>query len=331
MAASVEGAHEAVRAAHRDEVADVREVDVGGERGGGVGGDGEAVRKPEQVRGDGELVDEALAGRGGEGVDGAAADGGRPRPGEGRAGEALDRAGEAGEPERGAGGGGDGAGEREDVRARAGDVGEVAPRRGEGRRAGDGHDLVERQGDGDDGALADGRRGDGGIDVQERGAGGDGLEAHDDGLGLPFVVVAPGGGEAEAERGDVGGDGEASVGGAAVRVEALHDEVADAVALVAPRQGCAAVVVGGDDGEGVVPEVRVLAAVLVLEAGHVAGVPGRAGVAVAGAARGRVAAGGLVDENLDVLVAVVHLRRLEVDEHAQVRAAGREVVMRDGR
>ena len=56
VAAPVEDAPEAGAAAHRDEIAEVEEVDVRGERGGGLRGGGETVREPEQVRTRGDLV-----------------------------------------------------------------------------------------------------------------------------------------------------------------------------------------------------------------------------------------------------------------------------------
>ena len=148
----------------------------------------------------------------------------------------------------------------------------------------------------------------------------------DDVRGVPGVVEVAAGVEADVEVGEVSGDDEAAVGGAAAGLEVLLLE--GAVAVAAPGMGllAAAVALRGEwERVGIVGAGDVA---VDGEAGHVPGAGDGAGVAVLGAGID-VACGG-VGVDGDVLVAVVLLAGVEGDGRAKLRAGDDEVFLGRG-
>ena len=152
------------------------------------------------------------------------------------------------------------------------------------------------------------------IIIKYGGSGGvDSLDMGLDVLGIPFVFVgaAAAGIEADYELFEVQRKDKAAVGGAAVGVELLgielvSDTVAPGIAYLR------AIVWLRGDGEGVCGVSGVGAAGFVVKARHIAREVDVAWVAVA-AVGAVVARAGVVDENLNVLVAIVLLLGIQAD------------------
>ena len=166
--------------------------------------------------------------------------------------------------------------------------------------------------------------------IAEDGGGGgvNGLNVGGDVLDGPLVAAAAAAGvEAEHQGAEVGGNDDASVGGAAVGVELLLRE--GPFGTVAPGVGGTSVVADGGDGEGIASIGVVLGTSIHLETSHIARGTDIAGVTVA-AAGAVVAGGGVVDQQLQVFIGVVVLLGLEAEGHTQLGAQESQIGLRAG-
>ena len=229
-------------------------------------------------------------------------------------------------------------------------VGQFAPRGPELGRLRDGDDLAERKADPDDVAphVRSGRDGDGGGRGERHGGargidelrGGflGGLELQVDSPEIPVVLLVSRRIEAQPDGLEGHGGDESAVRRPAPRVEALNFEIADAIGVqgAVPRGGGAvprvvgAFAVSHGGHRKVVLRRHVPFApvplLVVGEARQIAGVVRDAGIGARGVVVEDVAC--LVEEDLDVLVAVVPFIHLEVEGHPQLRADELDVVPR---